>query len=147
MAPLPPASHNPRPRPLRRLFGVAALAAGVALSLVACGNDDTDGLTGEAAAGRDVARDMGCTQCHSAVEGVNVRGPSWAGLFGSEVTLKGGDTVTADRDYLVQAITDPASQIVEGFNPIMPKVSLDDTQLDQLIAYIEALGEDAPPAE
>lgn len=125
---------------MRRLLGAVALIAGVALALGACGNDEADGITGEAAAGRDVARDRGCTQCHSAVEGVNVRGPSWAGLAGSEVTLEDGSTVTADREYLERAIKDPSSELVEGFKPIMPKVPLDDAQLDQVIAYIEALG-------
>ncbi len=125
---------------MRRLLGAIGLCVGVALTFGACANDDTDGITGEAAAGRDTARDRGCTQCHSAVEGVNVRGPSWAGLAGSEVTLDDGTTVTADRAYLERAITDPSSELVEGFKPIMPKVPLDDAQLDQVIAYIEALG-------
>jgi cytochrome c oxidase subunit 2 len=56
------------------------------------------------------------------------------------VTLEDGTTVTADREYLERAITDPSSEIVDGFKPIMPMVPLDDAQLDQVIAYIEALG-------
>ena len=57
--------------------------------------------------------------------------------------MEDGSTVTADREYLERAITDPASEIVEGYKPIMPKVPLDDAQLDQVIAYIEALGDGA----
>lgn len=128
-------------RPLRRLLGLLALAAATTLALGACANDDTDGLTGEAAAGRDIVRDRGCTQCHSAEGSDNARGPSWAGLAGSEVTFDDGSTVTADRDYLERAITDPSAEIVEGYKPIMPAVPLDDTQLDQVIAYIESLGD------
>ena len=132
-----------RPRPLRLLAGAVGLCVAATLALGACGNTDTDGLTGDAAAGRDIARDRGCTQCHSADGGDNARWPSWAGLAGSEVTLEDGSTVTADREYLERAITDPASEIVEGYKPIMPKVPLDDAQLDQVIAYIEALGDGA----
>lgn len=116
-----------------------------ALALGACGDTDTSNFTGEAAEGENVARDLGCAQCHSAVEGVNVMGPSWAGLAGSEVTLEDGSTVTADRAYLERSITDPSAEIVDGFKPIMPTVPLDDTQMDQVIAYIEALAAD--PAE
>ena len=57
-----------------------------ALALGACGDTDTSNFTGEAAEGENVARDLGCAQCHSAVEGVNVMGPSWAGLAGSETS-------------------------------------------------------------
>lgn len=117
------------------------MAAVAAFTLGACGDADVSEFTGEAAKGEDVARDLGCVQCHSAADGVNVRGPSWAGLAGSEVTLEDGTTVTADREYLERAITDPPAQIVDGFKPIMPKVPLDDTQMDQIIAYIEALSE------
>ena len=60
------------------------------------------------------------------------------------MTLEDGTTVTADREYLERAITDPSSEIVDGFKPIMPMVPLDDAQLDQVIAYIEALGDGAP---
>jgi cytochrome c1 len=67
-------------------------------------------------------------------------GPSWAGLAGSQVTLEDGSKVTADRAYLERAIKEPSAEVVDGFKPIMPTVPLDDTQMDQVIAYIEALG-------
>ena len=35
-------------------------------------------------------------------------GPTWKGLYGSEVKLVDGTTVTADETYLKESITDPS---------------------------------------
>jgi mono/diheme cytochrome c family protein len=56
----------------------------------------------------------GCSGCHS-LDGAPGAGPTMKGLAGSEVTLSDGTTVTADDAYLAKAITDPDSQIVEGY--------------------------------
>jgi len=61
-----------------------------------------------------------CASCHS-IDGSTLVGPSWLGLYGSEVTLSDGSTVTADEEYIRNSILDPASQIVAGFeNAAMP---------------------------
>ena len=51
--------------------------------------------------------------CHSA-DGRSSVGPTWKGLYGSEVELEDGTTVTADDEYLVRAIKDPEAERVEG---------------------------------
>ena len=128
-------------RTRRRRVAVTVLTvASAALMLGACGGGDESTFTGEAARGEGVARDLGCAQCHSSSPGVAIHGPSWAGLAGSQVTLEDGSKVTADRAYLERAIKEPSAEVVEGFKPLMPTVPLDDTQIDQVIAYIEALG-------
>ncbi|MEZ5381063.1 MAG: cytochrome c [Microthrixaceae bacterium] len=123
-------------------FRLAAggIAAMVAL-LAGCGGGDQ--LSGEAASGEDLYRSLGCAQCHSTSPGVAIHGPSWAGLAGSEVTLADGTTVTADREYLERAITDPDADLTEGYGDraIMPTVPVEPDQLDALVAYIESLGE------
>jgi cytochrome c oxidase subunit 2 len=70
-------------------------------------------------------------------------GPSWAGLFGSQVTLESGQTVTADEAYIKQSIRDPMSQIVAGYQPVMPDFDgqINDTQLTDLIDYIKSLAQ------
>lgn len=128
------------------------VAAAVVVALVAlgagCGDDDGgDGLggagqpplDGAAAAGREVAGDRGCTSCHTA-SGDDRSGPTWKGLWGSQVELEDGTTVTADRDYVVRAIREPDAEVVDGYAPIMPDVDLSDAEVDELVAYIEALG-------
>ncbi len=49
--------------------------------------------------GAQLAQQYGCVACHS-TDGSILVGPSWKGVFGHEVTLADGSTVTADEAYL-----------------------------------------------
>lgn len=81
-----------------------------------------------------------CKTCHS-VDGSKNTGPTFQGIFGTQVLLKSGQTVTIDENYLRQSILDPQSQVVAGYEPVMPTFQgvLKDRQLDALIAYIKSL--------
>jgi cytochrome c1 len=131
--------------PRRHLPAVGTIV--VALVIGACtagGTDPPSDLTlgPLAARGVDVARDRGCGGCHSS-DGKAGSGPTWRGLWGSEVRLGSGDTVTADRVYLRRSITDPRAMVVDGFANIMPVYSdLSDADVDALVAYICMLGDD-----
>ena len=48
--------------------------------------------------------------------------------------------MTADDDYLRVAITDPDRQVVDGYSAIMPTRKLTDEQVEQIIAYLDAIG-------
>jgi cytochrome c oxidase subunit II len=91
--------------------------------------------------GEQLATQLGCLSCHK-MDGSGV-GPSWSGLFGSQVTLESGQTVTADEAYIKQSIRDPMSQIVAGYQPVMPDFDgqINDTQLTDLIDYIKSLAQ------
>jgi mono/diheme cytochrome c family protein len=93
-----------------------------------------------AATGQQLATTNGCTGCHS-IDGAAGAGPTWQGLYGHEVTLSDGSTVTADDAYIAESIHDPSAQIVEGFSDIMPKTFADwsDDQVNAIIAYIKTL--------
>jgi cytochrome c oxidase subunit 2 len=69
------------------------------------------------------------------------RCPLVVGIFGREVKLAGGATVTADEDYLRESILRPGAKVVAGFQPLMPSFDgqVDEEQLIQLIAYIKSL--------
>ncbi len=82
-----------------------------------------------------------CHACHS-VDGSKGIAPTWKGLFGSQVDLADGTSVTADEAYIRESIENPSAKIVKGFPNIMPstyKNTLTDQQISDLIAYIETL--------
>ena len=89
--------------------------------------------------GASLFKRFGCETCHGA--GGTNRGPSLAGLFGTTVKLQGGNTVTADENYIRESILDPRAKIVAGYSPIMPtfKGLVSEEGLIQLIAYIKSL--------
>ncbi len=92
--------------------------------------------------GASLAKAMGCVGCHSA-DGKEAAGPTWKGLFGSQVMLANGDKVTADEAYLHESIIHPNAQISQGFNPnLMPPNygdKLTPEQINDLIAFIQSL--------
>ena len=114
----------------------------IAAVLTSCGGEET-ALPVDAAAGKEIYQ-QGCGGCHT-VDGTSRSGPSFLGLAGSQVTLKTGASVVADRNYLVNSILDPSAQVVDGYVDIMgsavPKGTYTEEQADQLAAYIESLGE------
>jgi cytochrome c oxidase subunit II len=116
------------------------LSAVFATVLASCGADG-DGqanLPAAAVEGRSIARSKGCAACHGH-DGEGGVGPTFVGLFGSEVQIQGGPSVVADRKYLAEAIVEPSAEIVEPYTLLMPKTKLSADEVDSLIAYIEAL--------
>src|SRR5438045_7406972 len=79
---------------------------------------------------------LGCASCHAG--GPQQRGAKLEGLFGTDVTLTTGQVVKADEDYIRNSILNPAGQIVQGYQPIMPtfKGQVTEEQLVSLVAYI-----------
>jgi cytochrome c oxidase subunit 2 len=69
---------------------------------------------GLAATGAKLFQSLGCSACHS-LTGAKIVGPTFKGLYGSQVQLSTGQTVTANDAYLLESILDPDKQIVKGF--------------------------------
>lgn len=82
----------------------------------------------------------GCNACHS-VDGKPGIGPTWKGIWGHEVKLADGSSVTVNAAYVRQSAMEPASQVVAGFPPVMPsyKGILSDREIEGVIAYIQSL--------
>jgi cytochrome c oxidase subunit 2 len=91
-------------------------------------------------AGTQQFQALGCQSCHH--DDGSGAGPSLVGLWGTQVELASGETVTADADYVRRSILDPQAQIVAGHQPIMPTYSgqVDETELLNLVEYIQSLG-------
>jgi cytochrome c oxidase subunit 2 len=81
----------------------------------------------------------GCIGCHS-VDGTKMTGPTWFGLFGSNVQLADGTTVVSDEAYIKESILDPKAKEVAGFSPsTMPPFTLTEAEIANIIAYIKTL--------
>lgn len=65
------------------------------------------------------AEGFGCASCHS-LDGSRLVGPSWLGLYGRTEQLEDGTTITANEEYIINSILNPAGQIVAGYPPAMP---------------------------
>jgi cytochrome c oxidase subunit 2 len=83
----------------------------------------------------------GCVACHT-TDGSKLVGPTWKGLWGSQVDLltDGKETtVTADEEYIKRSISHPPKEVVKGFSPQMPKADLKERDIADLVAFIKSL--------
>ena len=94
-------------------------------------------VTGDAAAGEAIYEAQ-CASCHT-IDGSDGVGPTWQGLWMSEVPLEDGSTVTADEEYITESIQDPSAKVHEGFQPVMPEFDLSDEDIANVIAFIQTL--------
>ena len=93
-------------------------------------------------AGRVLVERKGCPVCHT-VDGTRLTGPSFLNLMGRSSELADGSTAVADAAYVRQSILDPTTQIVAGYEPVMPSFAgqLRDEEIDAIIAYLTSLSE------
>jgi cytochrome c oxidase subunit 2 len=98
-----------------------------------------NGTSSSPEAGQNLAVLKGCSACHS-VDEIPKIGPTWVGLYGSQVELDDGTFVTADESYLIEAIEKPGAKIVKGYSKgSMPAISLTTDERNALVAYIKSL--------
>jgi cytochrome c oxidase subunit 2 len=148
----------------RLVLCVGVLVALSAFPFAACGSDDDDdaatntpaaaatntaaaggtattggstGGEGDAAAGEAIYEAQ-CAACHS-IDGSASVGPTWQGLWGSEVEIEDGTTVTVDEVYVTESIQNPTAQVHAGFDPVMPELNLSDEDIANVIAFMQTL--------
>jgi cytochrome c551/c552 len=114
------------------------------LAAVACGGSDGGSAASAEGPGEQVYRQYACASCHS-LDGSEGTGPTFKGLAGSTVTLKGGKTTKATPEYLERAIVDPDAELVEGYAPGLMTASIDSFDLEdkpedvrELVEFIQA---------
>ena len=84
--------------------------------------------------GETVFLTKGCTGCHSRA-GVS------EGFIGPDLTAlsdRAGDRVeglTAE-EYVRQSVLDPRAYVVSGFDPVMPVLPVDTSELDALVEFL-----------
>ena len=79
-----------------------------------------------------------CLTCHS-IDGSEGIGPTLKGIYGRKTKLTNGSTITADEAYLREAIMNPSTTLVAGFDDVMPKPELTDEEVNALIEYLKNL--------
>ncbi len=92
-------------------------------------------------AGRELLEKFGCLGCHS-LDGSSKVGPSLKGIWGRSVTVITGNaerTITVDDAYLRRSIREPNTDIVKGFPPAMPAISMKDDELAAVIAFLKGV--------
>lgn len=85
-----------------------------------------------------------CVSCHT-VDGAELVGPTWKGLYESTVQLDDGSVVTADEAYLRESMLEPSAKTVKGFpkglmETVIKPGALTEDEVDGLVAYIKSLG-------
>ena len=93
----------------------------------------------EIARGKRLIEQHGCLDCHT-TDGRDQIGPTWKSLYGSTVTLAGGEVVVADEGYLWTSVRDPNAQIVEGYlADVMLPLQLTDAEITSIVEFIKSL--------
>jgi cytochrome c oxidase subunit 2 len=104
------------------------------------GGPRTDPL---ASKGAGLYKTKACASCHT-VDGSTLVGPTWKGLYESEVQLSDGSKVIADEAYLRESMLKPSAKTVKDFQPglmetVIKPDSLSVDEVDALVAYIKTL--------
>jgi cytochrome c oxidase subunit 2 len=83
---------------------------------------------------------FGCVSCHGADSAG--RGPSLAGIYGTPEKTQDGQTRVVDEALIRQALVNPGSIHLAGYQQIMPTYQgqVNDEQILQLVAYVKSLG-------
>lgn len=117
----------------------------VLIALIRSLNDAGDTMAGSsrsptvlAECGKRLYQRRGCMACHT-TDGSVMIGPTFRNLFGHEAVFVDGSRRVADENYLRNCILDPMSVRLRGFEQVMPKIHLTDTEIEALIAFIRSL--------
>ena len=97
-------------------------------------------------AGEKLFAEKACITCH--LSDGKGRAPSLNGVYGAQVRLADGSTVTADDSYIRESILTPTAKIVAGYQPLMPTFQgqLTEEQILALTAYVKSLQSQPVPA-
>jgi len=91
--------------------------------------------------GAELYEEKGCAGCHS-TDGSPRIGPTFKGLLGKrEVVTSAGkkETIVVDEAFIQKFISEPNVVNIEGYPPIMPKITMTDEELKALVDYIKSL--------
>lgn len=109
------------------------------------GGGSSDALPSMASSGSRLFEKYHCTGCHGANS--EFKAPKLDGVYGGQVPImasngKDVEFVTADDRYIRDSVLLPKSQVVAGYEPVMPsyKDVLKEEELLQIMEYIKSIG-------
>ena len=109
------------------------------------GSGSSDAGPSMAASGAVLFEKYHCTGCHG--EKSEFRAPKLAGVYGGPVPImasngKDVEIIRADDKYIRDSILLPKSQVVAGYDPVMPsfKDVLKEEELLQIMEYLKSIG-------
>ena len=111
-----------------------------------------DVVASMAADGADLFRQYHCSGCHGANASAG-RAPKLEGIYGGSAPIQVGNDVRfvkVDDRYLMDSIRRPGSEVVAGYEPIMPafpREQLGDPDLLKILAYIKSIGRNTTRSE
>jgi len=94
------------------------------------------------ARGKLIYQQKACIGCHS-LDGTQVVGPSFKGIYGKKGELSDGTPYAADDAYIKESILNPQAKVVKGYpvpSPMPPyQGQLSDADLNDVIAFLKTL--------
>ncbi len=90
--------------------------------------------------GQQLVELQGCQTCHS-VDGSQMIGPSFKGIWGRTAQLADGGSYTVDENYLRESILYPGEKVVAGYDNVMTPYEgrLSDDEITNIIEYLKTL--------
>lgn len=109
--------------------------------------DGTSSGSSMVAQGRNLFVQHHCSGCHG--DSAIVKAPRLEGVYGKQVPIQSGKDVTfvtADDRYIRDSILLPKSQVVAGYEPIMPSFAgqIGEEDLLKILEYIKSIGRKSP---
>jgi cytochrome c oxidase subunit 2 len=97
-----------------------------------------------AARGEALFHTLGCSGCHGVSS--KIHAPPLEGVYGHLVPLETKEFVMADDKYIRDSIVLPASQIVAGYQNLMPsfKGHISEEDIMALTAYLKSIADKSP---
>ena len=99
-----------------------------------------------AARGEQLFQQLACVTCH--LNDGSGRGPSLAGVYGTQVQLATGAAVVANDSYIRESILTPQAKLVSGYGPLMPTFQgqVSEESVMSIIEFIKSLPAAGPNA-
>jgi cytochrome c oxidase subunit 2 len=98
-------------------------------------------VPGTEAKGLNLIKEKGCLGCHT-IDGTKKIGPTFKGIFGKKVLVMTNGKARElfiDEAYLKRSILKPQADIVNGYPPVMPVITLTNDELNAVIDYLKNL--------